>query len=177
MPTISKINGIAIGNIAKINGIAKANIAKVDGISIITGAWVTPTAIHSYCHQAPPYYASNTIDSDTGTKWHCTYGEEHWIIFDLGETKNVKKVQLYISYAPENWDVCEVSAVYINDTADESGGSKGSGVMSGGGGGWREIDVTDTNGRYVKIKLKTYYAGVCGITAAMDRFYEFQAYV
>ena len=175
MSTISKINGIVIANIAKINGIAKASISKVDGISI--AVWFTPTAIHSKCGEnVASYPASNTIDGDTGTKWQCTNGEEHWIIFDLGETKNVLKVRLYVSYAPENWDVCEVSAVYINDTHDESGGSKGSGAMDGGI-GWNEIDVTDTNGRYVKIKLKTYYVGACGITTALDRFYEFQVYV
>ena len=176
MSTISKVNGIAIADIAKINGILKANISKVDGILISAPVWVAPTAIHSKCYENPSYPASNTIDGDTGTNWQCTNGEEHWIIFDLGETKNVQKVRLYISYAPENWDVCEVSAVYINDTADETGGSKGSGVMQGGI-GWREVDVTDTNGRYVKIKLKTYYVGVCGITTALDNFYEFEAYV
>ena len=176
MSTISKVNGIAIADIAKINGILKANISKVDGILISAGAWFTPTAIYSACHNLAPWPTTNTIDGDLGTRWQCTYGEEHWVIYDLGETKNVQKIRLYISYAPENWDVCEVSAVYINDTADETGGSKGSGVMQGGI-GWREVDVTDTNGRYVKIKLKTYYVGVCGITTALDNFYEFEAYV
>jgi len=175
MSTTSKINGIVIANIAKINGIAKASISKVDGISIAT--WFTPTAIHSKCGEnVASYPASNTIDGDTGTKWQCTNGEEHWIIFDLGETKNVKKVRLYISWTQANWDVCEISAVYVNDAANESGGSKGSGIPSVGA-GWSEIDITDTNGRYVKIKLKTWYVDTCGITTALDRFYEFQAYV
>ena len=175
MPTISKINGIAIGSISKINGIAKANISKVDGISISAAAWVTPTAIHDACHSEVPYPATNTIDGDTGTRWQCTVSEEHWVIFDLGETKNVKKIRLYLSWTEANWDVCEISAVYVNDTADESGGSKGSGIPSSGE-GWNEIDITDTDGQYVKIKLKTWYVNACGITIALDRFYEFQVY-
>jgi len=177
MSTISKINGIAIGSISKINGIAKANISKVDGILISAAAWVAPTAIHSKCGEDASYPASNTIDGDTGTWWGHPVSEEHWIIFDLGSTKTVQKIRLYLLPGARN-GVCGVSAVYINDTADESGGSKGSGDISGSE-GWYEIDVTDTAGRYIKIKLKTLdvNGSNCNNIDCMTYFYEFQAYV
>jgi len=178
MPTISKINGIAIGSISKINGIAKASIAKVDGISISVPAWVSPTAIHSKCGESEVKPASNTIDGDTGTYWVHVTSHEHWIIFDLGESKTVKKVRLYVlSRSDADDTICEVSAVYINDSADESGGSKGSLVLPASGTQWYEIDVTDTSGRYIKLKLKTYYYSVCGTSAGVRYFYEFEAYV
>lgn len=177
MSTISKINGTAIGSISKINGIAKANISKVDGISITVGpAWVTPTAIHSKCGEDFP--ASNTIDGNLTTEWSHLVEHEHWIIFDLGSTKTVQKVRLYIGGAGRG-SVCEVTAVYINDTADETGGSKGSlgSILSGGN--WNEIDVTDTSGRYIKTKLKSLdaHAANCSASNVMAFFYEFEAYV
>ena len=178
MSTISKINGIAIANISKINGIAKANISKVDGIDISVGAWVAPTAIHSKCGEDAAYPASNTIDGNLSTKWEHSVGHEHWIIFDIGSTKTVQKIRLYC-IGGGRFSPCEVTAVYINDTADESGGSKGSlgAILSGTH--WNEIDVTDTSGRYIKIKLKTLdaVAANCSTSNPLAYFYEFQAYV
>ena len=178
MSTISKINGIAIGSISKINGIVKANISKVDGISISAPAWVTPTAIHSKCGEHASFPASNTIDGDLATAWWHSVGHEHWIIFDLGSTKTVQKIRLYCKggYA---YNICTVSAVYINDTADESGGSKGSLGTILTLDNWNEIDVTDTSGRYIKIKLETLDAdGLnCSTSNHLWRFFEFEAYV
>lgn len=177
MSTISKINGIAIGSISKINGIAKASISKVDGISISAAAWVSPTAIHSKCGEAVSYPASNLIDGNLGTEWQHIVGHEHWVIFDLGSTKTVQKIRLYC-VGSGRLCICEVTAVYINDSADESGGSKGSsGVLSGTQ--WFEIDVTDTSGRYIKIKLKTTdaLAANCSTSNNLTFFYEFEAYV
>ena len=177
MPTISKINGIAIGSISKINGIAKASISKVDGISIITAAWVTPTAIHAKCGESAGHPASNTIDGSLSSEWNHTIGHEHWIIFDLGETKTVQKVRLYCLSLTAAFLICEVSAVYINDTADESGGSKGSLSLPTSGSQWYEIDVTDTSGRYIYLKFKTYSADyACETTHGLEGFYEFEAY-
>jgi hypothetical protein len=179
MATISKINGIAIGSISKINGIAKASISKVDGISITVGpAWVTPTAIHSKCGEDATDPASNTIDGDLNTSWEHSLGHEHWIVFDLGETKTVQKVRLYCRSTVMVFRICEVSAVYINDTPGESGGSKGSLVLPPSGTQWYEIDVTDTSGRYIYLKLKTYSSGLnCDTSHGLTRFYEFEAYV
>lgn len=176
MSTISKINGIAIANIAKINGIAKASISKVDGISI--AVWFTPTAIHAKCGEDASEPATYTIDGDLDTYWEHSIGHEHWIIFDLGETKTVQKVRLYCSSTLMALRICEVTAVYINDTHDGSGGSKGSLVLPASGTQWYEIDVTDTSGRYIYLIFKTYSAGLnCDISHGLTRFYEFEAYV
>ena len=178
MSTIAKINGIAVANIAKIDGIAKANISKVNGISFAVAAWVSPTAIHSKCGESIIRPATNTIDGNITTFWLHSTSHEHWIIFDLGTTKIATKIRLYCTSIAAT-DVCEVSAVYINDSADESGGSKGSGSISSGT-GWTEIAVTETSGRYIKLKLKTWVSGiplVCGTSAGLSRFYEFEAYV
>ena len=178
MPTISKINGIAIGSISKINGIAKASIAKVDGVLISTLVWTSPTAIHSKCGEDGSWPASNAIDGNLTTRWDHSVAHEHWIIFDLGSTKTVQKVRLYVTGGARG-GICEVTAVYINDTADESGGSKGSLGSIISGDNWNEIDVTDTSGRYIKIKLKTLDASGsnCGTSNTMAIFREFEAYV
>ena len=178
MAIIAKINGIAIANIAKINGIAKASIAKVDGVSISAVAWVSPTAIHSKCGEDGSWPASNTIDGNLTTRWDHSVAHEHWIIFDLGSTKTVQKIRMYVGGGSRG-SICEVTAVYINDTADESGGSKGSlgSILSGTN--WNEIDVTDTSGRYIKIKLKTLDANAlnCSASNLMALYHEFEAYV
>lgn len=178
MSTISKINGIAIGGIAKINGIPKADISKVDGVLISAPAWVTPTAIHSKCGEDACCPASNTIDGSEATYWTHITEHEHWIIFDLGVTKNVKRVKLYC-YGGDGYSICTVSAVYINDSADESGGSKGSLGTIYVGNAWNEIDVTDTNGQYIKIKLMTLdiNGANCAAVHSLSSFFEFQAYV
>ena len=177
MPTIAKINGIAISSISKINGIAKASISKVDGIPISGAAWVSPTAIHSKCGEDGSYPASRLIDGNLSTDWHHSVSHEHWIIFDLGSTKNVKKIRLYC-VGSGRMTPCEVTTTYINDTADESGGSKGSGVLFGAL-QWFEIDVTDTSGRYIKIKLKTtdVNGANCSTSNNLLAFFEFEAYV
>ena len=179
MPTIAKINGIAIGSIAKINGIAKANISKVDGVLISAPAWVTPTAIDSKCGEDACCPASNTIDGSLATYWQHNVNHEHWIIFDLGSTKTVQKVRVYCEGNQVTGHLCEVSAIYINDSADESGGSKGSGSIASGT-NWNEIDVTDTTGQYIKLKLKTWKivgGTACVNTHPLYYFYEFEAYV
>ena len=170
MSTIAKIDGIAIANIAKIDGIAKANISKVDGIDM-GQVWGTPSAIHSKCGEDAPHLASYTIDGDTATWWNHLVEHEHWIIFDLGSTMNIDKIRIY--GAPANtFILCGVSAVYINDTADESGGSKGSGSI---GDGWNEIDVTNTSGRYIKLKLEAYDGSdICNNLDLLTHFHEFQ---
>ena len=175
MPTISKINGITIANIAKINGIVKANISKVDGFSLLVWAWVTPTAIHSCCGGN----CSDTIDGDLGTYWIHGVAHNHWIIFDLGTTKTVDKIKVYYKrLAAGRGYPCYVTAVYINNTADESGGSKGFSYLSVGGPCWREIDVDNTDGRYIKLKLQTTDSiGLCRYNQYLSHFYEFQAYV
>ena len=176
MPTIAKINGIAIGSISKINGIAKASISKVDGISTSVPAWVTPTAIHSKCGEEGSS-ASNTIDGSLPTYWEHFAEHNHWIIFDLGSTKTVQKIRVYCD-GGTSFSPCYITAVYINDTADESGGSKGFGSLSGGGLCWHERDVDNTGGRYIKLKLQTNdNIGLCRYNQYLSYFYEFEAYV
>ena len=159
-----------MSTIAKIDGIAIANIAKIDGIDMALG-WETPSAIHSKCGEEAAALASYTIDGDTTTWWSHWTAHEHWIIFDLGSTKNIDKIRIYGASAGL-YNLCGVSAVYINDTADESGGSKGSGSI---GYGWNEIDVTNTSGRYIKLKLETYDTPViCNNQDVLTHFHEFQ---
>lgn len=143
----------------------------------MAGAWTTPTAIHSKCGEDALYPASHTIDESLSTYWKHSIGHEHWIIFDMGSTKTVQKVRFYC-YGGTYLCICAVSAVYINDTADESGGSKGSLSTVPSGDNWNEIDVVNTNGRYIKLKLKTYETHmVCQTTHGLDNLKEFEAYV
>ena len=175
MAIIAKINGIAIANIAKIDGIAKANILKVDGINITISCtnWVTPTAVQMSCGGDMVNPVSHAIDDNLGTQWahHATH--EHFIIFDMNTSQTITRIRVYTyksSFSP-----CEVSAIYINDTHDEAGGSKGSGSITASG--WTVIDVTDTTGRYIKLKLKTwnFLQSACGITDYLANFMEFDA--
>lgn len=173
MSTIAKIDGIAIASIAKIDSIAKASIAKIDGITLTPPiTWYSPVAVAA-CGYTGSYSPTNTIDGNLGTRWKHLYSHEHWIKYDMNSIKTWTKIRVYAGSPTSAGNLCGISAIYINNTADESGGSKGSGAT---GSGWTEINVVNTSGRYIYIKLQTYYApSGCSNVYYLDDFYEFEA--
>lgn len=128
--------------------------------------WVTPTAIHSDCGHTGDSVSSRLIDDDLGTYWQHDGTEDHWVIFDMGETYTVKQVRCYhVQYV--HW--VEVGEVYVSDDVENWGDSLGASTANWYTGvtGWEEIDITDKDGRYIKI-----------VGNAQDRmgFYEFDIY-
>lgn len=129
-------------------------------------AWVTPTAIHSDCGHSGDSVSSLLIDNDLGTYWQHDGAEEHWVIFDMGETYTVKKVRCYhLGYV--HW--VELGEIYVSDNPEDWGESLGAstGNWYTDATGWEEIDITDKDGRYIKI-----------VGNELDRmgFYEFDIY-
>ncbi len=126
--------------------------------------WTTPTAIHSYCGECPPYNAANTIDDDLASFWTHTMTCYHWIIFDMGETKKITKIRVYVDIAPFGGAVGLY--VYVSDDPANFGDAVWEGVLNTAG--WSESGAFEKDGRYIKLVSKRNTPG--------SRMYEFDAY-
>jgi len=82
--------------------------------------------------------------------WYHGTLHTHWFILDLGQEYNVQKVRgrslrnmdpvnvnIYVSDDKENWGAAVASGINTWQDTDE----------------WQEVDVTDKNGRYVKVEI------------------------
>ena len=79
------------------------------GTTTTTLAWQKPVAVHSVCGHFADLYSWNLIDGDVYTVWYHNVDEAHWIVLDLGETKYVGKVRLFVSSHPTSqWRYCEI---------------------------------------------------------------------
>ena len=142
--------------------------------------WVTPDDVYLCCGDTGGMHTCEiTLDGSTLTDWQCNDTHLHYIIYDLGATKLVLRIKLYLNTTDSWANICRLEGVYINDTHDLSGGSKASGNF-GEAEGWFDIAVTPTCGRYIRLLLKTYdgsVPGVCGSNDELQNFFEFEAQV
>lgn len=132
-------------------------------------AWNTPSAIHSFCGEHASYPAVNSMDDDTETYWiHYVEPCLHWIIFDMGETKDVTQIRLYQDddYEAKRWGAEFGLYVYVSDDLGAFGDAVWEGVLNAGG--WQESGAFEKSGRYVKLVSKD--------SARVQRMYEFDAY-
>jgi hypothetical protein len=127
--------------------------------------WTTPSAIHSKCGESSGYEATKSIDDDTGTRWQHTVYENHWIIYDMDETKRITKVRLYLFIYP--FGRADGFYVYVGDDPANLGDAVWEGTL-GDGEDWYETGSFDKNGRYIKLLSKS--------NEQYQLIYEFDAY-
>jgi len=138
--------------------------------------WTTPITVTSKSGEFFPNVANNTVDDDENTYWRDTTYQEHWITYDMGQSRKITKVRV-LTNPSVDYNLCNISAVYISDDPNSWGTSLGSCALSGSSKQWYECDHTDKIGRYVNISILTTLSGSgCG-EWGLDGFYEFDAYV
>lgn len=130
---------------------------------LLDPTWTTPSSVHSsftyYDYDCGTTLAwtnpSNAVDDDTGTDAYTSYTifdcgpPSHYIIFDLGSSKTVGDVRVYVpQYNQAIYDV------YVSDSTSSWGSSKGTVGISPnmGSSAWFETDITDTSGRYIVLE-------------------------
>ena len=128
--------------------------------------WTTPSAIHSKCGQDVDYPATNTIDENTATFWRHYTTEYHWIIFDMGETKKITQIRLYVVGSSQAFGLSVGLYVYVGDDPENLGAAVWEGVLNVAN-QWNLSGTFDKNGRYVKLLSKS--------NSALQRMYEFDA--
>lgn len=109
--------------------------------------WISPDKIHSACDI---FRANNLIDGDINTLWHhWTYGEEHWVIIDLGQSYLVDKLRSY----HKKWETTNpIAAIYVSDDLNDFESSLGSlPGYSTEDSGWKIAELINKRGRYVKL--------------------------
>jgi hypothetical protein len=133
--------------------------------SIPPGGWTSPTAVHSCCGGSN---CANAIDKNTGTYWNHNDGFcNHWIKFDMGETKTLRKIKLYQGGLGFNyWGTSYGMDVYVSDDPDSWGSAVWTGALNAAG--WQESGEFNKDGRYIKLITK--------IQTAEQQMYEFEAY-
>ncbi len=109
---------------------------------------------HSCCGYEGPFGPQGALDGVD--VWIHLTTEDHWLIIDLKQMYNIKKVRgrsdtgndptsvdVYISNDPSNWE----SAVHTGITTWQDTST------------WAEVDITDTIGRYINISITSTEGG------------------
>lgn len=121
--------------------------------TLLSMSWQSPTSVYSSCGYEASYPPENLIDGDVATLWMHFVHETHEVIFDLGETKYVTKVRLYVyDMTSSQWGLV---GVYVSDDPTSWGIS----VLSPGsfkdgelGAEWVEQTlIAPKSGRYIKL--------------------------
>jgi hypothetical protein len=99
----------------------------------------------------------NLIDGDTDTAWeHYTTSnpESHWIVLDLGQIMTVSAIRLWHR---QYYTTRNVTDIYVSDSQSDWGTSLGSLSISATNlaTGWKEADIQDKRGRYIKLVSET----------------------
>lgn len=111
--------------------------------------WVSPIAIHSVCCDVDTW-RTRFIDGNTDTYWSTHINHLHWIIIDLGVSRVVEQIRVYLKVAAAcKWDVVDV---YVSDDPEDWGAAVAMGLSLTTINSWNERDVTDKTGRYIKLE-------------------------
>lgn len=121
--------------------------------TLLPMSWQSPSSVYSSCGHEASYPPGNMIDGDVATLWMHFAFETHEVVFDLGETKYVTKIRLYVyDMTSSQWGLVEV---YISDDPDNWGASVlplGSFKDGELGAEWVEQTLTTPkSGRYIKL--------------------------
>ena len=116
--------------------------------------WESPVAIQACSGYEAGYPPENMIDGDTGTAWMHFESEDHDVVFDLGTTRDIKKIRLYV-YPMTSSQWCFFQ-LYISDDLLDWGSPvlSSSSLMDGEyGAEWVQRSFGETSGRYLWLTL------------------------
>ncbi len=117
--------------------------------------WQAPISVLKACDKS---HATKLVDKNISSIWHHWKLEKHWVILDLGASYTVKRILIY----HKQWSTSNaIAAIYVSENTTDWGNSLGSSPkyrkqISG----WKEADIKDKKGRYIKIvseKVKSPY--------------------
>lgn len=109
---------------------------------------IDSTHLDSSCGDDGTNFLANALDGLD--LWGHDVNETHWFILDLGEEYNVKKVR---GRSQSTGDPISVN-VYVSNSKTVWGAAVATGISTWQDTtSWQEVDVTDKNGRYVKIEI------------------------
>ncbi|WGM89133.1 MAG: discoidin domain-containing protein [Candidatus Bathyarchaeum tardum] len=123
--------------------------------------WTTPYAVYGQCGGSSS--SGNSIDSRTNTYWRHDSSENHWIIFDMGETIPISGISIYQpSYDTYDWGRTSGIEIYVSNDPESWGSPVWTGRIDGYQ--WEESDVFSAEGRYVILRSLS--------TSSSQRLYE-----
>jgi len=149
---------------------------------VVEEHWVSPVGVVTCCGEAEMFPASASIDGNRSTAWGHIKGEAHWVIYDLGSSKEIDKVRIY---ADSSYGGAPCRAfIYVSDNKTallgenktEYGGVKGSSERFRATLTWNEIELANATGQYIKVYPYTHFkpTGTCGWYFSLGGFYEFE---
>jgi len=132
-------------------------------------AWTTPSSVQSSCGYNSTWYDTNAIDNNTSTYWRHAEVGYHWIVFDMGTSRQITQIQLY--YSGTNpyycWGGDNGITVYVSDNYSNWVDNVWEGTLPLAV-GWQQSGIFSKNGRYIKLVDK--------YNVVYQYMYEFQAY-
>jgi len=121
---------------------------KVTNEYVIT--WTTPNSVYDVCGEDNYHYANEAIDdTHDNSYWQHSSSENHWIVFDMGETSSVSRIRIYQDL--DDWGGSSGIEIYVSDNLLSWGSPVWSGRIDRYGEGWEESGAFSAEGRYVKL--------------------------
>ena len=137
--------------------------------AMVSSSWTKPVSVKSECQYGNSF--GNTIDGNTGTYWLHDTNEQHWIVFDMGQSVIVTQVRIFeATDSAERWGAGTVN-VYVSDSPTSWGSVDHNWNPKGAGSGWQASGTFNATGRYVILQATS------SSNSDNDRMYEFQAMV
>ncbi len=117
---------------------------------VLKTGWNTPFEVKKASNLKS---AKKLIDKNTSTGFAPWDGNDgHWVILDMSKSARIEKLNFfYNKYA----SIKPVAAIYVSEDGDNWGESLGMYPQNGNWPavtGWYEIDITDTQTRYIKLE-------------------------
>ena len=134
------------------DGIAseKTGVLHVTTESTGTLQWTTPSAIFDKCGESGGDIATNSIDGNTNTYWQHDSTCNHWIVFDMGATKDISKIRIVQdSMSTRRWGGSSGIEVYVSDDPLNWGSAVWTGTLDSGG--WQYSGQFSAQGQYIKL--------------------------
>ena len=114
--------------------------------------WVSPIAVHSECGEEVGGEADEAIDGNLVNEWIHSVNERHWFILDMGATKRLSKVRIWLESDDGNQNKLEGVDVYMSDSPTGTWTQVASNLGFQTAGQWNEHTFADTRkDRYVKV--------------------------
>ena len=118
----------------------------------ITGDFITPETVYDKCGEDAINIAAQSIDGNSGNYWQHDVDELHWIVYDLGMSlADITQISIALGGGDGNEFKLAGVDVYVTDSVDDFGTPVGSSLNFQTNGVWNTENLTNKQGRYIKL--------------------------
>jgi hypothetical protein len=135
-----------------------------------TSSSITPSG-STPCGSESGYRSSNARDDNTGTYWWHNSNENHYIVFDMGQSYTITQVRIYQSTTQnQRWGNAGTVNIYVSTDGSLWSSAVVTGWTPASGSDWQNSPTFSKVGRYIRLEE------VDCTGQSSHRMYEFDAF-